>query len=162
MLKISSPFIISPPTYISDKMLSTGIFPDRLKYAEIKPCFKDGCENEPSNYRLISLLTSFSKIHETVILSRLNQHICDYNIIASEQFGFKHQSSTTKGSYVLLSEILEALNKQKFVGGIFCDLKKAFDSVNHEILMSKLQFYRIQGKFHNLADFRRFLYQILN
>jgi hypothetical protein len=129
VLKISSPFIISPLTYISNKMLSTGIIPDRLKYAEIKPYCKDGCENESSNYRPISLLTSFSKILENIILSRLNQPICDYNIIASEQFGFRRQSSTTKASYVLFSEILEALNKQKIVGGIFCALKKAFDSV---------------------------------
>jgi hypothetical protein len=116
VLKISSPFIISSLTYISNKMLSTGIFPDRLKCAEIKPCFKGGCENEPSNYRWIFLLTSFSKILEKIVLSRLNQHICDYNIIASEQFGFRHQFSTTKASYALLSEILDALNKQKIVG----------------------------------------------
>jgi hypothetical protein len=52
--------------------------------------------------------------------------------------------------YGLLNEILEALNKQKIVGGIFCDLKKAFNSVNHEILLSKLQFHGIRGKFHDL------------
>jgi hypothetical protein len=84
-------------------MLSTVIFPDRLKYAEIKPCFKGGRENDPSNYRPISLLTSFSKIFEKIILSRLNQHIYDYNIIVSEQFGFRRQSSTTKASYVLFN-----------------------------------------------------------
>jgi hypothetical protein len=143
VLKISSPFIISPLTYISNKMLSIGIFPESLKYAEIKPCFKGGCENEPSNYRPISLLTSFSKIPEKIILSRLNQHICDHNIIANEDFGFRRQSSTTEASYALLNEILEALNKQKIVGGVFCYLKKAFNTVNHEILLSKLQFYGI-------------------
>ena len=131
-------------------MLSTGKFPDRLKYAEIKPCFKDGYKNDPSNYRPISLLTSFSKVFEKIILTRLNQHINDYNIIANEQFGFRSQSSTTIASYVLINEILEALNKRKIVGGIFCDLKKAFDSVNHEILLKKLQFYGIRGKFLDL------------
>jgi hypothetical protein len=100
-------------------MLSTGIFLDRLKYAEIKFCRKGGCENDPSNYRPISLLTSFSKIFEKIILSRLNQHIYDHNIIVSEQFRFRRQSSTTKASYVLFNEILEALNKQKIVGGDF-------------------------------------------
>ncbi|PNF20902.1 hypothetical protein B7P43_G11183 [Cryptotermes secundus] len=150
VLKISSPFIISPLTYISNKMLSAGVFPDRLKYAEIKPCYKGGCENDPSNYRPISLLTSFSKIFEKIVLSRLNQHIHDHNIIVNEQFGFRRQSSTAKASYVLLNEILEALNKQKVVGGVFCDLKKAFDSVNHEILLSKLQYYGIQGRFYDL------------
>jgi hypothetical protein len=111
--------------------------------------FKGGCKNDHSNYRLIFLLTSFSKILEKIILSRLNQHVYDHNIIVSEQFGFRRQSSTTKASYVLFNETLEALNKQKIVSGIFCDLKKAFDSVNH-ILFSKLQFYGIDGKFHDL------------
>jgi hypothetical protein len=83
-------------------------------------------------------------------LSRLYQHICDHNLIASEQFGFRRQSSTTKASYALLNEILEALNKPQIVGGVFCDLKKASYSVNHEILLSKLQLYGIQGKFHDL------------
>ena len=116
ILKLSSPFIISPLTYISNKMLSSGIFPDRLKYAEIKPLFKDGCKNDPSNYRPISLLTSFSKIFEKIIWSRLNQHAYDNNILVNEQFGFRLQSSTTKASYVLYNEILEALNKKKIVG----------------------------------------------
>jgi hypothetical protein len=124
-------------------MLSTGIFSDRLKYAVIKPCFKGGCENEPSNYRTIAFLISFSKILVKIYLSRLNQHTCDHNIIINEQFSFRHQSSTIKASCALFNEILEALNKQKIVDGVFCDLKKAFNTVSHEILLSDLQFYRI-------------------
>jgi hypothetical protein len=83
-------------------------------------------------------------------LSRLNQHVAHHNIFVSEQFGFRPQSSTNKASYALISEILEAMNKQKIVGGIFCDLKKAFNSVNHKVLLSKLQFYGIEGKFYDL------------
>jgi hypothetical protein len=97
-------------------------------------------------------LTSFSKIFEKIILSRLYQHVNEYHILAGEQFYFRRQSSTNKASYVLLNEILEALNKQKIVGGSFCDLKKAFDSVNHEILLNKLQFYGIVDKFHEFHD----------
>jgi hypothetical protein len=106
-------------------MLSTGIFPDRLKYAEIKPQFKDGCKNDPLNYRPISLLITFSKNSDKLILSRLNQHAADHNIFVSEQFGFRRQSSTNKASYILINEILEATNKQKIVGGNVYDLKKA-------------------------------------
>jgi hypothetical protein len=94
-------------------MLSTGIFPDRLKYAEIKPLLKNGCKNDPFNYRPISLLTTFSKMFEKIILSRLNQHAADHNIFVSKQLGFRRQSSTNKVSYVLINEILEAMNKQK-------------------------------------------------
>jgi hypothetical protein len=108
--------------------------------------FKGGCKNDPSNYRPISLLTTFSKILK-IILSRRNQHVYDHYIIVIEQFSFRRQSST-KASYVLFNEILEALNKQKIVGGILSDLKKAFDSVDHDILSSKLQFYGIGGKFN--------------
>jgi hypothetical protein len=61
-------------------MLSTGIFPGRLKYAEIKPLFKDGCKNNPFHYRPISLLTTFSKISEKIISSRLNQQAVYHNI----------------------------------------------------------------------------------
>jgi hypothetical protein len=93
-------------------MLSSGIFSDWLKYAEIKPLFKDGCKNDPSNYRPISLLTSFSKFFENIIWSSLNQHVYDNDILVSEQFGFRLQSSTIKASYVLFNEILEALNKK--------------------------------------------------
>jgi Notch-like protein len=70
ILKLSSPFIISPLTYIGNKMLSMGIFAERLKYAEIKPFFKEGCKRDSLNYRPISLLTSFSKIFEKIILSK--------------------------------------------------------------------------------------------
>jgi Notch-like protein len=94
ILKFSSPFINSPLAYISNKMLSTGIFPDRLKYAEINPLFKDGCKNDPFNYRPISLLTTFSKIFEKIILSRLNRHAAYHSIFVSEQFGFRRIAST--------------------------------------------------------------------
>jgi hypothetical protein len=80
LLKLCSPFIISPLTYIGNKMLSMGIFPERLKYAKIKPLFKEGCKRDPLNYRPISLLTSFSKIFEKIILSRLYKHVNEYHI----------------------------------------------------------------------------------
>jgi hypothetical protein len=150
ILKASSPFNISPLTYMCNKMLFSGNFPDRLKYVEVKPLFKNGEKNNPSNYRPISLLTSFSKIFEKIIYKRLYQHICVINILTNEQFGFRPQSSTTKASFTLIKEILEAFNNKKIVGGVFCDLKKAFDSVNHNLLLSKLQFYGVRGTYYDL------------
>jgi Notch-like protein len=148
ILKFSSPFIASPLAYISNKMLSTGIFPDRLKYAEMKPLFKDGCKNDPFNYRPISLVTTFSKIFENIILFSLNQHAADHDIFVSEQFGFRCQSSINKASYILINEILEAMNNQKIVGSEQYACKKDiyFDLVccTHNILlllvMVKLRF----------------------
>jgi hypothetical protein len=100
-------------------MLFSGNFPDRLKYAEVKPLFKNEEKNNPFKYRPVSLLTSFPKIFEKIIYRRLYQHICVNNIVTNEQFGFRPQSSTTKASFTLINEILEAFNNKKIVGGDF-------------------------------------------
>ena len=96
ILKISTPFITSPLTYICNKSLSSGIFPSRLKFSEIIPLHKKGNRMDITNFRPISLLTSFSKILEKVIYARLYQHIDQNNILATEQFGFRNNSSTEK------------------------------------------------------------------
>ena len=145
ILKLSSPFIISPLNYIFNKVLSKGVFPDRLKYSIIKPLYKKGSRQELSNYRPISLLTSFSKIIEKIMQSRLLNHLNKLNILAKEQFGFRPKLTTDNAIFALTNEILNALNNKLIVGGIFCDIEKAFDSVNFEILLAKLQYYGIQG-----------------
>jgi hypothetical protein len=85
---------------------------------------ESGDRKNPPNYRLISLLTSFSKIFEKIICTRLKKHIYGDNILVNEQFGIRSQSSTTDASYSLINEILEAWCKKKSIGGKFCDLKK--------------------------------------
>ena len=146
LLKLSSPFILSPLTHICNKSLSLGIFPDCLKYSEIKPLFKKGDKQNFSNYRPISILTSFSKVLEKAVYFQLYDHCSKHNILSGEQFGFRNKLVTTNAIYNLINKTLIALNDKIMVGGIFCDLEKAFDSINHDILISKLNFYGAKGK----------------
>jgi hypothetical protein len=122
----------------------------RLKFSEIKPIFKKRDKNYISNYRPVSLLTSFSKIFEEVIYKRLCQHINNNHILVDEEFGFRRASSTDSAACKLTTNILTALNNKMAVGGIFCDLHKAFDCVNYDILLSKMEFCGISGKANNL------------
>jgi len=84
------------------------------------------------------------------MFNRLLSHLDKNNILAKEQFGFRPRASTEQAAYIMINGILKALDDKLMVGGIFCDLQKAFGCVNHDILMEKLELYGIQGKFSYL------------
>jgi len=92
-----------------------------------------------------SLLPVFSKIFEMVLYKRLYNHLLLNNILAKEQFEFRRNTSTEMAIYTLINNILSSLNTKTLVGGLFCDLQKAFDCVNLVILLSKMKFYGITG-----------------
>jgi Notch-like protein len=108
ILKIITPLITSPITYLCNKSISKGSFPTRLKYSQIIPIFKKGNETELTNYRPISLLTSFSKKFrktDLLIYTTFSKHILSNKIPAKEQYEFK---SNTSIIYQLTNKILKA------------------------------------------------------
>jgi hypothetical protein len=94
-------------------------------------------------------LPVYSKIFEKVIYNRLFDHLNKNAILNEYQYGFQSEISTENASHMLLNEILTAMNCKQMVGGIFCDLHKAFECINHAVLLEKLKYYRVSGKFYN-------------
>jgi len=102
--------------------------------------------------RPISLLTYFSKIFEKIIFTRLTRHLIYNHTLDEEQSGFRTKSSMDLASYKLINDILMSLNNKLLVGGVFCDLQKALDCVNNDLLLSKMHWYGISGNGYNLIQ----------
>ena len=94
---------------------------------------------------LSHFLHHFPKITEKIIYKRLYCHLINNNILVNEQFGFREKLPTEMATYTHLNNVLSSLERQNFVGGLFCDLQKVFDCVNHNILLAKIEFFGISG-----------------
>ena len=137
--------ISKPLTHIINLSLQSGIVPDQLKIARVIPLFKSGEDGLISNYRPISILPVFSKLFEKVVYSRLINYFDSNNILFKNQYGFRKNHSTSLALLDLVDKITLAIDERKYTVGIFLDLSKAFDTVNHDILFDKLSFYGIRG-----------------
>ena len=135
--------------HIFNLSLSSGIFPSALKIAKVIPIFKKGSHSELGNYRRISLLKIFGKILEHIASARINSYFTKYNLFYDLQFGFRAKHSTNLALINTVDDILNSLDKNNYVAGIFFDLSKAFDSINHTILLKKLDHYGIRGQMLN-------------
>lgn len=149
-LKLSIPLILIPLTYIFNVSMNTGIYPDELKIAKCIPIYKKGKKDDPSNYRPISVLSSINKIYEKLIHQRLYKHLIKYNVLYEYQYGFRENHSTTQALIEITDYLKSSIDEKKYVCGMFLDLSKAFDTVNHNILLKKLQHYGVRGTANTL------------
>ena len=139
----------------STYLLRKGWSRHNLKIAEVIPIFKSGEKSSMDNYRPISLLSAFSKFLEKVVAIRLLTFLETNNILSKWQFGFRGGHSTIHPMIHFLNKITDSLNNKNHTVAIFCDLKKAFDTCDHEILLKKLKKYGVENK--ELDWFKSFL-----
>ena len=145
LLKSLSTSISLPLTYIFNQSISQGIFPDQMKIAEVVPLYKGKSTDELVNYRPISLLLTMSELLEKIIHKRLIKFTDKYKIIYESQYGFHSKRSCEHAMLELIGKILQNKNNKQHSCAIFLDLSKAFDTLNHKVLIKKLEIYGIRG-----------------
>ena len=136
LLSLIPDLIILPLAYIINMSFITGEYLNLLKIVKVIPIHKGGSTQDVNNYRPISLLSIFHKIIEELMHKRLYNFLMEHNILYQNQFGFRKNNSTVYALAQITEMIKVSIDNRKFGCGIFVDLRKAFDTVNHEILLS--------------------------
>ena len=149
VIKKNSSLFAKPLTLLFNQSISTGTFPNALKLARVTPLHKSGSTNNPQNYRPISNLNVFSKIFELLMKKHLMNYLDTKNILNPSQFGFRRNHNTFQALNLFSTDIFSALDNGKSVLSIFIDFSKAFDTVNHGILLNKMYHYGIRGSIHS-------------
>ena len=141
--------------FLFNTSIETSQFPDSWKVARITPIFKDGDRTEKSNYRPISVLPVISKFFEKLVFNQLYQYMKENGLFTSDQSGFLRLHSTLTCLLKMSDDWYNGLDLGKLVGLVLIDLKKAFDTVDHDILVKKLELYGVQQR--ELSWFRSYL-----
>ena len=165
IVKRLEPLLCEPLTFIINQSLKTGIFPEKLKLARIIPIYKKDDSHFIENYRPISILPSLSKIFEKVVFIQLSSYFTENSYFSNSQYGFRKNHSTEHAILEAVDRISSELDLGNTPIAIFLDLSKAFDTLNHDILLSKLKHYGISPlslKWFNDYLSNRFHYVELN
>ena len=144
-IKLVSHLINEPLSIIYNKSFTTGVFPDKLKLAKVIPLFKNGVRTLVKNYRPVSILPIFDKILEKLVNKQLVDFLEKNKILSNFQYGFQKNRSTSLAVVDVVSKITKTLENKKIPCCIFLDFAKAFDTIDHTILLKKLEHYGIRG-----------------
>lgn len=137
--------IAQPLAFCFNSCLIEGIFPDPLKIAKVCPIYKSGPKEEPNSYRPVSLVPVVGKIFESLICEQLVSYMDCNNLFCKSQFGFRRGRSTVQAVDCLIRGVLDAFESRSFAQATFCDLSRAFDCIDHRMLLEKLLHYGVHG-----------------
>ena len=145
IIKENSRLLAIPLAFILNQSLNEDKFPVKLKSARVIPIYKKGAKSDLNNFRPISLLNIFSKIFEKVMKWYLVKFLSDNSILSPRQFGFQKGKSTEDALIEFSKKLYTEINNSNNILSIFIDFSKAFDTVPHDLLIKKMEFYGIRG-----------------
>ena len=134
--KLCNEPLSTPISNLFNHIIDSGIYPDILKIARITPVFKSGAKTAVANYRPISCLSFLNKIIEKLLYTRLYSYLETNNLLSPHQFGFRPKYSTEIAINYFLQNVFNSNNNNEYFGAVFLDLSRAFDSIDHDILLA--------------------------